>query len=45
MAITVSSNLIGALAVIGCIWTVGCDRTVEAANHTKSTQPNPPITE
>ena len=30
---------------VGYNRTVGCNRIVEAANHTKSTQLNPPVTE
>ena len=36
---------ISLITLYSCNRTVGCNRTVEAANHTKSTQLNPPITE
>ena len=56
MTITILLTMIGALTaffpltilrVIGrqCNQTVGCNLTPEAANHTKSTQINPPISE
>ena len=40
ITVTISLNVIGALAAL-----FFCNWTVEAANHTKSTQLNPPITE